>query len=306
MTIPKIFIVGAGNVGSACAAVLECRQAGKIFLYDIKDDMAIGQAMDINQTAPFWDSDSKVVGTNSIEDLKEADVVIITAGVPRKEGMTRLDLLNSNRSVMIDIGENIMKYCPKAFVNIVSNPVDVLTWTLKKKWPEMNVTGLGCCLDTMRFRYFLAEALNVSVHATDGMVIGTHNDDMIPLIKHTTCGGIPALKQMTDDMAETIKRRTKEGGTAIVRRLKYRSGFFAAGTATAQVVESVLRNKLDIFPVSVWCDGDYGYHDICLSLPAVVGEGGVVRIIEMELDAEDRQLLDICARKMAAMAEELG
>ncbi len=306
MTIPKIFIVGAGNVGSACAAVLECRQAGKIFLYDIIDDVAIGQAMDINQTAPFWDSDSKVTGTNSIEDMQDSDVVIITAGVPRKEGMTRLDLLNSNRSVALNLGEAIMKYCPKAFVNIVSNPVDVLTWSLKKEWPEMNVTGLGCCLDTMRFRYFLAELLNVSVHSTDGMVIGTHNDDMIPLVKHTTCGGIPAMKQLTPEMHETVIRRTKQGGTAIVKRLKKRSGFFAAGTATVQVIESVLRNKQDIFPVSVWCNGEYGYHDICLSLPAVIGENGVERIIEIDLDPEDRQLLDICAGKMKEMAEQLS
>ena len=306
MTIPKIFIVGAGNVGSACAAVLECRQAGKIYLYDIIDDVAIGQAMDINQTAPFWDSDSKVIGTNSIEDMKDADVVIITAGVPRKEGMTRLDLLNSNRSVALNIGEAIMKHCPNAFVNIVSNPVDVLTWSLKKQWPEMNVTGLGCCLDTMRFRYFLAELLQVSVHSTDGMVIGTHNDDMVPLVKHTTCGGIPAMKQLTPDMLETVIRRTKQGGTAIVKRLKKRSGFFAAGTATVQVVESVLRNKQDIFPVSVWCNGEYGYHDICLSLPAVIGENGVERIIEIDLDPEDRQLLDTCAGKMKEMAEQLG
>ncbi len=305
MTIPKIFIIGAGNVGSASAAVLECRQAGKIFLYDIIDDVAIGQAMDINQTAPFWDSDSKVVGTNSIEDLKGSDVVIVTAGVPRKEGMTRLDLLNLNRSVILDIGASIMKYCPDAFVNIVSNPVDVLTWSLKNKWPEMNVTGLGCCLDAMRFRYFLAEALNVSVHSTDGMVIGTHNDDMVPLIKHTTCGGLPAIKQLTPEMAETIIRRTKDGGTAIVRRLKKRSGFFAAGTATAQVVESVLRNKQDVFPVSVLCNGEYGYHNICLSLPAVIGENGVLRILEIDLDMEDRKLLDICAGKMSEITGSL-
>lgn len=306
MTIPKTFIIGAGNVGSACAAVLECRKAGKIFLYDIIDDVAIGQAMDINQTAPFWDSDSKVVGTNSIEDLKGSDVVIITAGIPRKEGMTRHDLLEANRSVMLDIGASIMKYCPNAFVNIVSNPVDVLTWSLKYKWPEMNVTGLGCCLDTLRFRYFLAESLNVSVHSTRGMVIGTHDDDMIPLIKHTTCSGVPAHNQMTPEMSEKIVQRTKDGGTAIVRRLKKRSGFFAAGTAATQVAESVFRNKQDIFPVSVWCNGEYGYHDICLSLPAVIGENGVVRILEMDLDQEDRKLLDICANKMSEITKSLS
>lgn len=305
MTIPKTFIIGAGNVGSACAAVLECRKAGKIFLYDIIDDVAIGQAMDINQTAPFWDSDSKVVGTNSIEDLKGSDVVIVTAGVPRKDGMTRLDLLQSNQSVMLDIGEAIMKYCPDAFVNIISNPVDVLTWSLKNRWPEMNVTGLGCCLDTMRFKYFLAEALNVSVHSTDGMVIGTHNDDMIPLIKHSTCSGLPAFKQMTPEMAETIIRRTKDGGTAIVRRLKKRSGFFAAGAAAAQVAESVFRNKQDVFPVSVWCNGEYGYHDICLSLPAIIGENGVLRILEIDLDQEEKKLLDVCAEKISDITKSL-
>ncbi len=305
MTIPRIFMYGAGNVGSSCAAVLECRNTGRITLYDIVDDVAIGQAMDINQTAPFWDSDSKVTGTNTVEDMKDADVVVVTAGAPRREGMSREDLLNSNLTVIHEIGEAVAKYCPKAFVLVVSNPVDVLTWYLKDTWPDMNVVGLGCCLDSMRFRYFLAEALRLSVHSTNGMVIGTHNDDMIPLIKHASAEGLPALVQMSMDTAETIIRRTKEGGTAIVKRLKTRSGFFAAGTAAAQVVESVVRNKQGIFPVSVTSRGEYGYRGICLSLPAVIGERGVHRIIDIDLDDEDRGYLDICADKMKTTIEQI-
>jgi malate dehydrogenase len=295
---------GAGNVGSSCAAVLECRHAGKITLYDIIDDVAIGQAMDINQTAPFWDSDSRVTGTNDVADMKDADVVVVTAGAPRKEGMSREDLLNSNLKVTHEIGEAVDKYCPKAFVLVVSNPVDVLTWYLKDTWPEMNVVGLGCCLDSMRFRYFLAESLRLSVHATDGMVIGTHNDDMVPLVKHASAGGLPALKQMSKETAEKIIRRTKDGGTAIVRRLKTRSGFFAAGTAAAEVVESVIRNKQGIFPVSVTSRGEYGYNGICMSLPCVIGEKGIHRIVEIDLDNEDKGLLDICAGKMQKTIDE--
>lgn len=296
---------GAGNVGSSCAAVLECRHVGRITLYDILDDVAIGQAMDINQTAPFWDSDSKVVGTNNIEDMKNVDVVVVTAGAPRKEGMSREDLLKSNLSVIHEIGVAIDKYCPKAFVLVVSNPVDVLTWYLKDTWPDMNVVGLGCCLDSMRFRYFLAESLRVSVHATDGMVIGTHNDDMVPLVKHATAGGLPALQQMDEATAKTIIRRTKEGGTAIVKRLKTRSGFFAAGTATAQVVEAVVRNKQGLFPVSVTCRGEYGYRGICMSVPAVIGERGVQRIVDIDLDKEDKGYLDICANKMQDTIDQI-
>jgi malate dehydrogenase len=296
---------GAGNVGSSCAAVLECRHAGKITLYDIIDDVAIGQAMDINQTAPFWDSDSRVTGTNDVSDMAGADVVVVTAGAPRKEGMSREDLLNSNLKVTHEIGEAVHKYCPKAFVLVVSNPVDVLTWYLKDTWPEMNVVGLGCCLDSMRFRYFLAESLRLSVHATDGMVIGTHNDDMVPLLKHASAGGLPALKQMSKETAEKIIRRTKDGGTAIVRRLKTRSGFFAAGTAAAEVVESVIRNKQGIFPVSVTSRGEYGYNGICMSLPCVIGEKGIHRIVEIDLDTEDKGLLDICAGKMQKTIDEI-
>jgi malate dehydrogenase len=296
---------GAGNVGSSCAAVLECRHAGKITLYDIIDDVAIGQAMDINQTAPFWDSDSRVTGTNDVSDMTGADVVVVTAGAPRKEGMSREDLLNSNLKVTHEIGEAVDTYCPKAFVLVVSNPVDVLTWYLKDTWPEMNVVGLGCCLDSMRFRYFLAESLRLSVHATDGMVIGTHNDDMVPLVKHASAGGLPALKQMSKETAEKIIRRTKDGGTAIVRRLKTRSGFFAAGTAAAEVVESVIRNKQGVFPVSVTSRGEYGYNGICMSLPCVIGEKGIHRIVEIDLDNEDKGLLDICAGKMQKTIDEI-
>lgn len=291
---------GAGNVGSACAAVLGCRHVGRITVYDIIDDVAIGQAMDINQTAPFWDSDSTLFGTNNIEDMKGADVVVVTAGAPRKEGMSREDLLFSNLDVTQTIGENINKYAPKAFVVIVSNPVDVLTWYLKYNWPDMKVVGLGCCLDSMRFRYFLAESLRVSVHSTDGMVIGTHNDDMIPLIRHATAGGLPAIEQMDEETARKIIRRTKEGGTAIVKRLKTRSGFFAAGTATAQVVEAVTRNKQILLPVSVTSRGEYGYRDICLSLPAVIGEKGVHRIVDINLDDNEKKQLAVCAEKMQA------
>jgi malate dehydrogenase len=305
MTVPRIFMYGAGNVGSACAAVLECRHVGKITLFDIVDDLAIGQAMDINQTAPFWDSDSKVTGTNNVADLKDADAVVVTAGAPRKEGMSREDLLKGNLKVIHEIGTAVDKYCPDAFVLVVSNPVDVLTWYLKDKWPDMKVVGLGCCLDSMRFRYFLAETLRLSVHATNGMVIGTHNDDMVPLVKHATAGGLPAIDQMSDEQIKTVIRRTKEGGTAIVRRLKTRSGFFAAGTAAAEVIESVVRNKQGVFPVSVTARGEYGYRGIALSLPCVIGEKGVHRVVDIDLDDEDKGNLDICATKMTAIVEEI-
>ncbi|MCG8471175.1 MAG: malate dehydrogenase [Desulfobacterales bacterium] len=305
MTVSKIFIAGAGNVGSASAAYMAGKQLGNIFLYDILEDFAVGQAMDINQSLPYWNSDSRVTGCSSIEEMEGADVVVITAGAKRQEGMTRLDLLYKNLDIMYAIGEKVMALCPQAFVHVTSNPVDVLTWALKERWPDMNVTGLGCALDAMRFRFFVAESLNISREAVNCTVVGTHDDNMVPLVGRVNAGGIPVRHLFSKEEEERLIRLVKHGGGDIVKKLKTRSGFFAAAAKVHQIVESHLHNKQHVFPVSVIIDGEYGYKDMALSLPTVIGEKGVHNILEFDLTPEERQLLDVCASSMEKVIAEI-
>jgi len=298
MALSKIFMVGAGNVGATAVSVMASKQLGSIFLYDIIEDFAIGKAMDINQSSPFFNSDSRVLGTNTIEDIKGSDIVVVTAGIPRSDGMTRLDLLNKNLEIISDVGSNIMKFCPDSKVLIISNPVDVLTWHLKNTWPDMNVYGLGCSLDTLRFRYFLAESLGVSVDSVNGIVIGTHNNNMIPMIEYATVGGVPVNNLLSDSESERVVENTRTAGTDIVHKLKSRSGFYAAGSVVAQVVESMVFDKNNIFPLSTYCSGEFGYSDICLALPVVVGRDPVPRVVKIELGPERRKAMEICALQM--------
>ena len=305
MTVSKIFIAGAGNVGSASAAFMAMRQLGNIYIFDILEDFAIGQAMDINQSLPYWSSDSQVTGCRSLDEIEGADVVVITAGGKRGEGMTRMDLLYQNLDIIYGIGEKIMALAPKAFVHVTSNPVDVLTWALKERWPEMNVTGLGCALDAMRFRFFLAEHLNVSRESVSCTVIGTHDDNMVPLMDRAHVGGVPVKQLLSQADEERLVTFVKQGGGDIVKRLKTRSGFFAAATKVTHIIESHLHNKQHIFPVSVSANGAYGYDDMALSLPTAIGERGVHEIFEFELSTRERTMMDVCADSMRAVIHEI-
>lgn len=305
MAISKIFIVGAGNIGASCAEVMARKQLGHVHLYDINADFALGQVMDINQASPSFGSDTMVRACNTIDDLEGSDVVVITAGVPRHAGMSRLDLLNQNREIVHSIGSSVMSYCPTAKVLLITNPVDVLTWYLKNKWPSMNVFGLGCSLDALRFRFFIAEAADVSVNSVAGSVIGLHNNNMIPLVTHATAGGVPISHMLKEPEIESIIKKTKEAGTVIVTKLINRSGFYAASNTIAEIIESMEFNKRAVFPLDIYCRGEYGYHDICLALPAVVGDGGVHRVITHDLDRDERGMLDICAGEMNDIIKNL-
>jgi malate dehydrogenase len=298
MAIQKILLIGAGSVGAFGAAVMARKQLGTIYLYDIVKDISIGKAMDINQASPYLYTDTKVIGVNSMDQVPKADIVVITAGHARHAGMTRLDLLNKNLKVMDSLGDKIMSSFSNAKVLIVTNPVDVLTWYLKNKWPDMNVFGLGCSLDTMRFRYFIAEAIEGSVDCARGIVIGVHNENMVPLINHATVGGVPIKHILNDENIKKIIQRTKNAGTTITQNLREHSGYYAASHVVTQIVESMVFNRLGTFPLSVLCKGEYGYEDICLALPSVVGQNGINRILEMDLDNEERSALDICASSM--------
>jgi malate dehydrogenase len=305
MAISKIFIVGAGNIGASCAEVMARKQLGHVHLYDINENFAIGQVMDINQASPSFGSDTIVRACNSINSLEGSDVVIITAGLPRHEGMSRLDLLMHNKKIVHSIGKSVMSCCPLAKVLLITNPVDVLTLYLKDKWPSMNVFGLGCALDALRFRFFISEAVGVSVNSVAGMVIGLHSNNMIPLINYATAGGIPIRHMLTLSEIEAIINKTKEAGTTIVSKLINRSGFYAASNTIAEIIESMVFNKCAIFPLSIPCNGEYGYNDICLALPSVVGDNGVHRVITHDLDRDERVMLDQCANEIINIIKNL-
>jgi len=298
MSIPKIVVIGAGRVGAFSAAVMVRKQLGTIYLYDIIEGLSTGKAMDINQASPSLSTDTRVIGCNSFDEIHGADIVVITAGYARHSGMTRLDLLNKNLDVMNTLGSQITTSFPQANVLVVTNPVDVLTCFLKTKWPEMNVFGLGCSLDTIRFKYFIAEAGEGSVDCAHGIVIGTHNNNMIPLVNHATLGGVLIRHLLSNEAIDKLVERTRNAGTTIVQKLREHSGFYAVSHVVTQIVESMVFNRLETFPLSVFCTGEYGYHDICLALPSMVGQDGICRILEIDLSSKEHAALDVCAASM--------
>lgn len=291
--------MGAGNVGGSCAAAITARRLGNVFLYDVVEDLAVGKAMDINQASPFFHSDSRVVGCNRTDELAGSDIVIITAGAPRRQGMTRRDLLTENLSVISSLAREIAKGSPTAKVLIVTNPVEPLTWHVRRTLPELNVFGLGCSLDTLRFRFFLAEEARASVESVSGLVIGTHDDHMIPLVNHAAVGGVSLPHLLTPAQIDTVVSRTREAGTSIVRRLKTRGSFYAPSHTVAAIVEAMVRNTQGVFPLSVQCPPHYGYDGLVLNLPSVVDAGGVERIVDIDLDDQERAALDKCSQVVA-------
>ncbi len=299
---PKISIVGAGNVGSAGAAAIAARRLGSVFLYDIIEDLAFGKAMDINHAGCFFHSDSRVTACRSFDELAGSDVVVIAAGAPRRAGMRRKDLLQENLGALQSTAADIMRFCPHAVVLVVTNPAESLIWFMKQQYPQMRVIGLGCTLDTVRFRFFLAEAAGVSADSVDGIVIGTHDDNMIPLVKHARIGSNRAEETLTSEQISEVVTDTRQAGAVIVGKLKTRGSYYAASCCVAEIVEAVVRDTRKVFPVGIVCDGQYGYHDTCLALPAAVGADGVSEIVIIDLDAEDRKALDFCASEIRKTA----
>lgn len=303
MERPRILIIGAGMVGSSSAAAVAARNLGEIFLYDSERDLAPGRAMDINHSLPSMASDSRVNGINSLDEAAGSDIVVITAGLARKAGMTRLDLLRHNASVVSALAPRLAGLCPNARVLLVTNPVDVLTWHLTQLCPGMRVFGLGCALDTVRMRHFIASEARVSVKGIAAMVMGTHDDSMIPLVARASICGIPAATLLGKDAMDRIVASTKTAGSAIVNLMKTHSGHYAAGEVIADIAESMALDQGMVFPVSVCPRGEFGYSGTCLALPCIIDKHGVRQIVEMELDSDEKAMLAVCARNMG---EQIG
>lgn len=291
----KVTVVGAGNVGATCADVLAYREvANEIVLIDIKEGLAEGKSLDIWQKAPIDLYDSRTVGsTNDYKKTAGSDVVVITSGLPRKPGMSRDDLITTNAGIVKSVTENIVAHSPNAIIIVVSNPLDVMTYQahITSKFPRTRLMGMAGILDTARYRAFLAEALHVSPKDIQAMLLGGHGDTMVPLPRYTTVAGIPVTELIDKDKLNAILERTKVGGGELVK-LMGTSAWYAPGSAAAQMVEAIVKDQRRVFPVCVKLEGEYGIKDCYLGVPVILGKNGIERIIELDLNNEEKALLE--------------
>ncbi|TAF35017.1 MAG: malate dehydrogenase [Cytophagales bacterium] len=290
----KVTVVGAGNVGATCADVLAYKEiANEIVLLDIKEGWAEGKALDIWQKAPIDLYDSRTIGvTNDYSRTANSDIVVITSGLPRKPGMTRDDLIATNAKIVNGVTENVVKHSPNAIIIVVSNPLDVMTYAahITSKLPRTRVIGMAGILDTARYRAFLAEELNVSPKDISAMILGGHGDTMVPLPRYTTVSGIPITELISADRLDAIVKRTINGGGELVK-LMGTSAWYAPGSASAQMVEAIVKDQKRILPVCIQLDGEYGIKNCYLGVPAVLGKNGVEKIIELQLNESEKALL---------------
>jgi malate dehydrogenase len=302
----KVTVIGAGNVGATCANVIAHKElVNEVVLLDIKEGTAEGKALDIWQTAPINLFDTRVIGsTNDYSKTANSEVVVITSGLPRKPGMSRDDLIATNASIVKGVTENVIKHSPKAIIIVVSNPLDVMTYCafLTAKIESSRVFGMAGILDTARYRAFLAEALNCSPKDIQAVLMGGHGDTMVPLPRYTTVSGIPVTELISKEKLDAIIDRTKKGGGELVN-LMGTSAWYAPGAAAAQMVEAVIRDQKRIFPVCSWLQGEYGLKNIYLGAPVVLGKKGVEKIIELQLNSEEKKLLQDSA---TAVKEVMG
>lgn len=308
----KITVVGAGNVGATCADVLAYKEiANEIVLVDIKEGLAEGKSLDISQKGPIDLYDTRSIGaTNDYEKSAGSEVVVITSGLPRKPGMSRDDLIGTNAGIVKSVTENVVRHSPDAIIIVVSNPLDVMTYQahLTSKLPRTRVMGMAGILDTARYRTFLAEALQVSPKDIQAMLLGGHGDTMVPLPRYTTVAGIPVTELIDKDKLNAILERTKVGGGELVK-LMGTSAWYAPGSAAAQMVESIVRDQRRVFPVCVKLEGEYDVKDCYLGVPVILGKNGVEKIIELDLNAEERALMEAsrkAVREVMEVLERLG
>ena len=291
----KITVVGAGNVGATCADVIAHKElCNELDLVDIKENFAEGKALDMWQTAPINLYDTRITGsTSDYSKTADSDVVVITSGLPRKPGMSRDDLISTNAGIVKSVTENIIKYSPNAIIIVVSNPLDVMTYCayLSAKVDSSKVFGMAGILDTARYRAFLATELNCSPKDIQAVLMGGHGDTMVPLPRYTTVGGIPVTELIAKDKLDAIVDRTKKGGGEIVNLLGT-SAWYAPGAAAAQMVEAIVRDQKRIYPVCAWLQGEYGLKDVYLGVPVVLGKNGIEKIIELQLNDEEKALLN--------------
>ena len=300
----KISVIGAGNVGATAAFLIAQKQLGDVVMVDIIDGVPQGKALDMAQTGPVEMFDAKLTGSVSYEETAGSDVVIITSGSPRKPGMTREDLLNTNAQIVASVAENVVKHSPETVIVMLTNPLDIMTYHAWKVsgFPAERVVGQAGILDSARFRTFISMELDVSVEDITAMVMGGHGDTMVPLPRYTTVGGIPITQLISPQRIDEISDRTRNGGGEIVELLKV-SGYYAAGVSLAQMAEAIVLDKKRLIPCSAHLTGQYGIDDLYIGVPIILGADGIEKIVEIDLSSEE---LDSLHRSAATYREGIG
>lgn len=298
----KITIVGSGNVGATAAHWAAAKELADIVLVDIVEGVPQGKGLDLLEAMPVEGSDVNVIGTNSYEETKDSGVVIITAGIPRKPGMSRDDLIATNTNIVKSVTEQVVKYSPNAFIIVVSNPLDAMTYVAYKVsgFPRNRVIGMAGVLDTARFRTFIAQEVGVSVEDVVAFVLGGHGDTMVPLVRYCSCGGIPVTKLISKERLDAIVQRTRDGGIEIVNYLKTGSAFYAPAASAVAMAEAILKDKKRIMPVAVYLEGEYGINNAVVGVPVKLGGDGVEMIYELDFTDEEKAMFD---KSVAAVKE---
>ncbi len=298
----KITIVGAGNVGATTAHWAVAKELGDVVLIDIIEGLPQGKALDLAESAPLEGFDCRLVGTNDYADTAHSDVVVVTAGIARRPGMSRDDLLQTNAKIVSTVVSQVVRYSPNAYMIVVSNPLDAMVHVAKQVcgWPKQRVMGMAGVLDSARFRYFIAQELGVSVEDVHGFVLGGHGDTMVPVPRYATVNGISITQLLSAEQIARLVQRTRDGGAEIVNYLKQGSAFYAPGAAIVQMVEAIVKDKKRVLPAAAYLEGEYGLHDIYVGVPILLGAAGVEKVIEVELTTEEQAALK---RSAAAVAE---
>jgi malate dehydrogenase len=310
MARPKIALIGAGQIGGTLAHLIGLKELGDVVLFDIAEGIPQGKALDLIESSPVDGFDASFLGTNSYDAIDGANVCIVTAGVPRKPGMSRDDLLGINLKVMEQVGAGIKKYAPNAFVICITNPLDAMVWALQKACglPKPMVVGMAGVLDGSRFRYFLADEFNVSVEDVTAFVLGGHGDSMVPLIRYSTVAGIPLpdlvkMKWTSQARLDQIVQRTRDGGAEIVNLLKSGSAYYAPAASAISMVETYLKDKKRVLPCAAYLNGEYGIKDLYVGVPAIIGGKGVERIVEIQLNGSERAMFDKSAETVQTLVD---
>jgi malate dehydrogenase len=306
----KIALIGAGQIGGTLALLIGLKELGDVVLFDVMEGVPQGKALDLVQASPVEGFDARLAGANSYEGIEGASVCIVTAGVPRKPGMSRDDLLGINLKVMEQVGSGIKKYAPNAFIICITNPLDAMVWALQKccGLPKQMVVGMAGVLDSARFRYFLADEFNVSVEDVTAFVLGGHGDSMVPLVRYSTVAGIPLpdlikMGWTSQGRIEEIVERTRNGGGEIVSLLKTGSAFYAPAASAIAMAESYLRDKKRVLPAAAWLNGEYGVKDLYVGVPVVLGAKGVERIVEVEFSGPERSMFEKSAQAVQGLVD---
>lgn len=295
----KIALVGAGQIGGTLALLAGLKDLGDVVLFDVVEGVPQGKGLDIAQAAPVEGFDAVYVGANKYDALKGADVVIVTAGIPRKPGMSRDDLIATNAKVIDTVGKNIKKYCPKAFVIVITNPLDVMVYVMQEAsgLPANRVVGMAGVLDSARFRHFLAQEFKVSVEDVTAFVLGGHGDTMVPMVRYSTVAGIPLpdlikMGWTTKEKIDAIVQRTRDGGAEIVNLLKTGSAFYAPASSAIAMAESYLKDKRRVLPCAAMLNGEYGVKGLYVGVPVIIGANGVERVVEIDLNKAEKAMFD--------------